>query len=434
MNAASITEQFDRYHTTLPGDRDVMRRRSEALSYFNATGFPNRRSEQYRYTDLAVLAKANFELAAPLPSSGAIERAREAVASLPIEAAAPQLVFVDGHLVSELSVQGPAGVELLSLAEHSGSLARDAVDKAHTQALFALNTAFAGQGAIIRISASAKIAAPIHIVFFGNGSGLAPQPRVVIDMSRDSAASIVQHFSDFDAAGVGWLNIVTELNQAPDSELKLYRFQDHNRGQFHTSLLRASLGQGATLTAGNVDLGGELVRSDFEIVLAEPGASANIYGIAIANIDQHVDNHLCVEHKAPHTRSTQNFRTIAGDNGRGVFNSKVIVHKGAQKIDATQQSDNLLLSRDAEIDTKPELEIYANDVKCSHGATIGELDESFLFYLRARGLKEETARGLLTFAFANTILKRIELSELREQATKRVAGQLPEALDLDELA
>ena len=153
----------------------------------------------------------------------------------------------------------------------------------------------------------------------------------------------------------------------------------------------------------------------------------------MAGEGQHIDNHIRIDHTAPRTVSRETFRGIIGDRGRGVFNGKVVVHRDAQKIDATQSSDNLLLSDRAEIDTKPELEIYADDVKCSHGATVGQLDEDQLFYLRSRGMDDETARGLLTFAFANDILQRFDVPELRERVIRRVLNHLPGRQRWDEL-
>jgi Fe-S cluster assembly protein SufD len=293
-----------------------------------------------------------------------------------------------------------------------------------------LNTAFVRQGALIEIAAATHVTAPLHLLFVGSGRG-APQPRVVIKLAANASAVVVQHFVDTERAVSGWLNLVTDAVLAADSRLTFYRLQAHGAGQFHTSLLRARLGRDARLTAGQVDHGGKLVRSDIDVTLAESGAHAELFGVVLAGGEQHIDNHVRVDHIAPRTTSVETFRAIAGDRAHAVFSGKVVVRPNAQQIDARKNSDNLLLSNKAEIDTKPELEIYADDVKCSHGATVGELDEDHLFYLRARGIGAEEARSLLTFAFAQTILERIDLPELRERAGRAISRQLPNAFDME---
>jgi Fe-S cluster assembly protein SufD len=261
---------------------------------------------------------------------------------------------------------------------------------------------------------------------------IAPQPRVVIDLGPDSTLQVVQHFIG-TAECSGWTNVVTQISQAPRSELTLYRLQEQGPAHLHTELLTAELAEDAKIKLGYVDLGGKLVRNDVHVDLAKPGASCELFGVFIAAEGQHIDNHLRIDHSAPRTVSQEAFKGIIGDRGHGVFNGKVVVHRNAQKIDATQSSDNLLLSDRGEIDTKPELEIYADDVKCSHGATVGQLDEDQLFYLRSRGVDAETARGLLTFAFANDILKRIDMPELRERLARKVLNYLPGRQRWDEL-
>jgi Fe-S cluster assembly protein SufD len=261
------------------------------------------------------------------------------------------------------------------------------------------------------------------LVFAGSGaSGLALQPRVLIDLARGARITVVQHFCDHgDPAN--WLNPVTQITQAAGSQLTLYRLQEHGPRQFHTALLYAELAAEARLSVGYVDIGGRLTRNDVEVKLLEAGADVELFGVFLAAA-QHTDNHTRVDHIAPETRSDAAFRGIIGERGRGVFNGRVIVHRDAQKVAAHQSNDNLLLSEHAEIDTKPELEIYADDVKCSHGTTVGDLDMEQLFYLRSRGVDEAGARSLLTIAFANTVLDRIKLAPLRERILAKVTQRL----------
>lgn len=403
-------------------DADAERRR--AFDRFLAAGFPSTRSEDWRYTDLKPIRDREFEFAPPAPAAATLERVRARLAESGLcTSGEPCAVFVDGHHVSALSATAAAaGLAIEPLRPPAPAVAEPA--RAHP--LAALNAAFARGAVSIRVPEGGSPEAPLHLVFVGSGEpDLAVQPRIAIELAPRAKLTVVMHFLDCGADS-GWTNAVTRIVQQPGSELVLYRLQDHDAAQFHTSLVDAELGADARLEAGLFDAGGRLVRHDIDVRLAAPGAHVELYGVALAFAGQHVDNHLRIDHAAPRTFSGQAFRAIAGRQGRGVFSGKVVVHRDAQGIDARQRSDNLLLSEQAEIDTKPELEIYADNVKCSHGATVGELDEEQLFYLRARGVDEDAARGLLTFAFANAILERIGLEALRSRVADRIAARLPD--------
>ena len=413
----------------LPGSAETAALRAAALEAFSATGFPTRRNEQWRYTDLGPISKADLDFAPQLPAEGLIARVAAMLDEAGFDSAAPRLVFVDGGYCETLSQTGDAaGLSIASLASCG---AADVPARAHAalegHPLATLNSALVSDGAVIAVDDGAEAPAPIELIFVAGGqSDLAAHPRIMIDLGQGAELTLVQHVLDLEPAS-GWFNVVTEVVQAPGSALTLYRLQDHGKLRFHTALVRAELAEDAKLACGWFDLGGRLVRNDFDIRLAGSGAEADLYGIFLASSDQHTDNHIRMDHVAPRTISSEAFRGIIGDRGHGVFNGKVVVHRDAQHIDARQSSDNLLLADNAEIDTKPELEIYADDVKCSHGATIGEIDEDQLFYLRARGLEEDEARNLLTFAFANTVLERVELPELRERIADRVAAHLADS-------
>lgn len=424
MSTTLLKGPFDA--AELPGGPELARLRAQAFEQFAQTGFPDRRHEDWRYTDLKPLAQAEFDLNGPEPAAAPDTASFLATARL--ERTGGELVFVNGVYDAGLSTpvdNGPATIA--SLAEHWPTLdptyARAMLDTPH--ALANLNTALSRDGALIVVPDGIRVDTPLHLVFVGTAGKHAPQPRIIVDLGPNAQLTLVQHFIDTDAHDA-WLNVVTQVRQAAGSRLTLYRLQQHAAGTFHTALLRATLGRDARLEAGYVDLGGRLVRNDIDVTLAEPGAEVDLFGLVVAGGKQHIDNHLRVDHAAANTRSNEEFRAIVGDRAHGVFNGKVIVRPDAQRIDARQSSDNLLLSDTAEIDTKPELEIYADDVKCSHGATIGELDPQQLFYLRARGLDAPAARGLLTFAFANRVIERIGLESVRERAVASVAGQLPD--------
>jgi Fe-S cluster assembly protein SufD len=400
--------------------------RAAALADFAAAGLPTPRRETWRYTSLQPLAASPFDWAPPPPDRAAISAAVAVLASAGL-GSAPRAVLIDGHLVAALSAPTvSAGIELGSLRHHWERFAeRHSTRPAGAEhPLAALNTALLRDGVWLRVRDGVQSEQPIHVVAIASDrAGLAPQPRLVIELGRGAAATVVQHFLD---AGdpAGWINGVTQIDLAPQSKLSLYRLQQHGARQTHTALLSADVAAGAALTAGYVDLGGRLIRNDVAVRLREPGASAEIFGVFLAAHGQHVDEHTRIDHLAPETRSAETFRGIIGHRGRGVFNGKVVVHRDAQRIDARQSSDNLLLGDHAEIDTKPELEIYADDVKCSHGSTVGELDEQQLFYLRSRGVAEREARELLTQAFAASVLERIDAASVREHAAHLVAARL----------
>ncbi|MBN1238212.1 MAG: Fe-S cluster assembly protein SufD, partial [Gammaproteobacteria bacterium] len=380
------------------------------------------------YTDLKPVADAEFDFSPAATGDAARGAAKALLDTLPSSGGA-RAVFLDGRLDARLSRLGTGpGIDVSSLAEDWQRFDRIAEHRAGLvgHPLAALNTAFAREGLSIRIDAGVAVREPLDIVFIGSGaSGFAQQPRIAIELGADAALEVVVHYVD-SAPSASWLNVVTQIAQAEGSRLSLHRLQEHSPQLIHTSLLSAELSRDAALEVGYVDMGGRLTRNDVLVRLAEPGASADLFGLFHASEGQHIDNHVLMAHAAPRTTSSEAFRGIADGNGRGIFNGKVVVYQDAQKVDARQSSDNLLLSDKAEIDTKPELEIYADDVKCSHGATIGELDPEHLFYLRSRGIDADAARGLLTFAFANSILRRLQPDGLRERATTKVAGYLPD--------
>ncbi len=426
MNTAELRAVFDASLDRLAGSDDSRAARRKAMAAFARHGFPTRRDEDWKYTDLKPILTGRFD---PLPGPAIEDRRQltsDRLSSLELTPDAPQLVFLDGRrLANEDSRALPPGVEISD--QHTAwqrirSIQTDGQFREYP--LTAVNTAFSPDCTLIRVGANVEVSQPLHLVYLdGAGANSAAQARLLIDLGANSRLCVVQHFA---ARDVGWTNSVTQASQEPGSELTLHRLQEHAEEHFHTELLDVRLARDAAARLGYVDLGGRLVRNDLRVHLAEPGASCDISGVFLAARGRHVDNHTRIDHIAPHTTSNEAFRGIVGERGRGVFNGKVVVHAGAQGADARQSSDNLLLSGRGEVDTKPELEIYTDDVKCAHGATVGELDSGQLFYLRSRGMDEETARGLLVFAFANDLLRRIELPELRRRVVTAVAGHLPD--------
>jgi Fe-S cluster assembly protein SufD len=408
----------------LPGAGPTWPRRRAALAELAAAGWPQRRRERWRYTDLEPLAEAGFDVAAAAPGETELHAAATLLA--PLTGTAPRLVFVDGHFSRPLSSSLPSGIDALDLdaewSEFDSRWAGNIVTAEHP--LAALNTAFGQRGLWVRVQAGVQLVHPVHVVHIGsNRLKLAAQPRVVLEIGEGARVTMIEHIVDA-GVGSGWLNAVTQIRQGARSALDLYRLQQHGERQAHTSLLAAEVAADAELRVGYIDLGGQLVRNDVDVVLRERGARVELFGLFVAGAGQHLDNHTTIVHAAPETRSDEAFRGIIGDRGRGVFNGKVVVRPNAQRIDARQSNDNLLLGAHAEIDTKPELEIYADDVKCSHGATVGELDPDELFYLRARGIDTDDARQMLTTAFAASVLERVQNEPWRTRLLDLVTARL----------
>jgi Fe-S cluster assembly protein SufD len=426
MTPADITRQFDARGTELPGPAELATIRREALARFDRLGFPGRSIETWHYTDLGTLAGKTLDYVGQTADEPTLAQAASLLDSLDLMPEAPVCVFVDGHWIESLSrpVTEP-GLTIQMLREQPLALLGEGTGES---ALAALNTAFASDGALIRISARAL--APLQLVFIGSGRHLAPQLKLRLELEPEAAATLIQHFATLPEGGEAWLNLVTEIEQDERSKLTLYRLQTQGADAYQTTLTRARLAAEAAFVAGNVELGGKLVRNEFQIELAGTGARADIQGLALTRGRQHCDCRIDIDHCAPQTTSRQGYRAIVSDSSRSVFNGKVTVREDAQHVDARQRNDNLLLSAKAEVDTKPELEIYADQVICSHGATVGELSEDELLYLRTRGIDEETARGILISAFANTVVERLELDSFRSQAKSAVAARLPRLVEL----
>jgi Fe-S cluster assembly protein SufD len=433
LSTATLQEHLEAEHRALPAGAASQTWRREALASFAARGFPTRREERWHYTDLKVIENERFALVSPEPSAATRAAARALLEAQGLELPGQRLVFVDGHLDQALARVGRAPGLEISTPSHAWepfAVGRTGAGTPRTHPLAMLNTAFLQHGALVKVGRSHDPQLPLQLVFLTvGGSRSAPQPRVIVELAEGAEGTIVQHFHDAPQAAPGWLNLVTEVVQAPASTLTLYRIQEHGTEHLHTSLLSARLGRDALLTAGYIERGGRLARNDIDILLADTGARADLFGLTLGDGEQHIDNYVSVEHAAARTASSAAFRGIADGSARCVFSAKVIVQPGAQKVDARQASDGLLLSPRAEIDSKPELEIYANDIKCSHGATVGELDEAELFYLRSRGMDNDAARAMLTLAFAEVAAERIALGPVRARALAGFSARLPEPRD-----
>ncbi len=425
MTTEHLQSQLKARLSELPGGTAVADARETAFAAFAEQGFPTRKQEAWHYTDLKRIADAELELIPSVPS--ALDPA-ELLRAAGIDSQAAALVFVDGFLVADLTGTALGNNVVVSNVAESletrGTLMTG--DELHSRPLVALNMAFARHGARIAVSAGTQLDVPIHLLFVSQSTlPQACHPQIAIDIGANARASVSIHYSGgIDSSS--WVNVVTRLVLDAGAHLTINRTQDYGPAQTHTELTDARLAADATLKVTMVDAGGALVRNDLHVQLAEPGANCELAGLLLCAANQHIDNHINVDHLAAHTTSEQRFRSIIGANGRGVFRGKVSVHKGTRAISADQSSDNLLLADSAEINTKPELEIYADDVKCSHGATVGELDDSQLFYLRSRGMPEPAARGLLTLAFAKALLVESHWPGIDDRIVDKFELALPE--------
>jgi Fe-S cluster assembly protein SufD len=384
--------------------------REDAFARFCEVGFPTTHNEDWRFTNVSQIANTDFQL----PAESRI--AKSEIERFRVPGVACQLVFVNGQFAPELSLIGklPTGVEIGSLAEeldanaaklepHFGrylNIQRDASS--------ALNTAFADDGASVRIGRSVVVETPIHLLFVSTESEgpVMTHPRNLIVVGDEAQATIIEDYVSVGES-VAFCNTATELVVGENAVVAHYMIEREHRQAFNVSTLRIQQGRSANVSSHSVLLGGGLVRNNVHPVLAGEGSECLINGLFIGNGRQHLDNYMLVEHASSHCGSRQFYNGILDDQAHGVFHGRIIVHKDAQKTDAKQTNRNLLLSDDARIDTKPQLEIYADDVKCTHGATIGQIEENALFYLRSRGIDEVSARKLLLLAFANECLDRM---------------------------
>jgi Fe-S cluster assembly protein SufD len=412
----------------------IHRLRKAALKRFTELGFPTLRHEDWRFTNVAPIAKIPFKLAGAGDARSITLKMLEQAGFY--VGGAHRLVFVNGFFAPHLSaVQAlPAGIIVASLAEAlktrpnevEAQLAKYAKFQDH--AFASLNTAFLRDGAFISIPRGKVVDEPIYLLFLAtnDGEGSVAHPRNLIIAGESSQAKIVESYAGLEDE-VYFTNAVTEVVAGENSVIDHYKLQRESREAFHIATLQVQQSRSSNFSTHYIGLGGALVRNEVRVVLDDEGCTSTINGLYMASGRQHMDNHTVLDHAKPHCASHELYKGILDGRAHGVFNGKIFVHQDAQKTDAKQTNQTLLLSEDAVINTKPQLEIYADDVKCTHGATVGQLDEEGIFYLRTRGIGLEQARSLLTYAFANDIVDRIKIEPLRTQLERELlqTHQLP---------
>jgi Fe-S cluster assembly protein SufD len=399
--------------------------RERALTRFGELGFPTVKHEDWKYTNLAALERQAFELAQPLPAPAVV--AAESAARLE---AAVELVFVNGRFAPALSRRAalPAGVIAGSLADALRE--HPALIEAHLgrhagcedDGLLALNTAFAADGVFIWVPDGVALEPPIHCLFLSAATAPAvAHPRTLLITGAGSRLTVVEQYA---GDGMYWTNAVTEAALGAGAALDHLRLQRESERAYHIGTLAVTQAADSTFASHAVSFGAALSRTAIDTRFEAPGATCTLDGLYVAGGAQHVDHHTSIDHREPRGTSRELYKGIMDGRATGVFNGKVTVRVGAQQTDAQQMNKNLLLSDDAQIDTKPQLEIFADDVKCSHGATIGQLDEDAIFYLRARGVDEPAARGLLVHAFANELIERAPVEAARALMARELEARL----------
>jgi Fe-S cluster assembly protein SufD len=389
---------------------------------------PSTRVEAWKYTNLQGIAKLNLVPADGLPAVD-LERLEQL---LPGDFPAYRVVLGNGRWRGDLvRLDGlPTGCEVVPLSHASGansqvvsaSTDRAAVD---LSPINALNAAYAEDGVLIHLSAGIRLDQPLHLIFINQGAESTPamHPRVIVQMEEGSALTLIEsHIGQGE--GAYFATPVTDISIAGQGKLRHIKYQDEGLGAIHLGFSEARLGRDASYEHLLLSLGGALVRNELRAVMAEEGGCVLLNGAYLARGRQHVDNTTDIAHAAPRCRSREVYKGALDDHARGVFQGRIVVQPGAQETDGHQLNRTILLSDGAEIDTKPMLEIYADDVKCSHGATAGALDADWLYYLRSRGVGEVEARRLIVEGFLGEVIDEIGMPALSEHYRARVGAWL----------
>ncbi|MGH7970502.1 MAG: Fe-S cluster assembly protein SufD [Limisphaerales bacterium] len=424
-------EKFERFEKQTQQPAWVFPLRKAGISRFAELGFPTLQDEDWRFTNVGSIAKLPFR---PVfePSHGAVDRdwiSKSTFGSL----GGIRLVFVDGHYATDLSTP-PASAQGVTVESLARMLASDParlenklgrLTQNENNPFTALNMAFFQDGAFVHIPAGKVIDTPIHLLFVSTTkeTGATTHPRNLIVAEKGSQATVLESYVS-TVTSACFTNAVTELILEEGAVLEHCKFQDENLQAFHMAAIHAHLGRSSRLKAHSIATGAKLSRNSIRTTLAGEGVECVLNGLYLTRGEQLADHHMVVEHAQPHCNSHEYYNGILDGHSKGVFHGRILVRQAAQKTDAKQTNKNLLLSDTATIDTKPQLEIYADDVKCTHGATVGQLNEESVFYLRARGIGADTARRMLIHAFAGEIIERIRFAPAREELDQLVWERL----------
>ena len=409
--------------------------RRSAVDQFARAGFPTRKQEEWRFTDVSAIAATPFQLAEPSHDPAAIAHATSF--SFGTDALS-ELVFVNGQYKPQLSRLGklPPGVKVMTLhdavtANEPGVRANLARQADLTYDPFvALNTAFARGGAYVFVPRNTTVPGPLHLLFVTAGAGLAvTHPRVLVVAEENAEVSVVETYAGTGSAHY-LTNAVTEFVVANDARVDHCKVQHESPAAYHLATTRAHLGGHAQFVSHSATLGGLLTRNDVGCTLAGEYADATLNGLVLLDGDRHCDNHTLLDHAAANCPSHELYKHVLAGRSTAVFKGKILVRQDSQKTDSKQSTKTLLLSDDAQMNSMPALEIYADDVKCTHGSTVGPMDEEQVFYLRSRGVAHGAAKHLMTYAFAADITRRIRVAPARARIENHMAAQHGLPLDL----
>ncbi len=405
--------------------------REKAFTYFAENGFPTPKNEEWKYTNVKAVDSGGWSV-----DSSVLTEVKDISDFVFDESKESVLVFTNGSFdknLSNLNAIGEAKVLSFSEAAKSEKFAeifRAKLGKlvdAEQNGFTALNTAFIGEGAFLFIPKNVKIETPIQFLFLTD-EGRAAFPRVLVVAESFAESTIIETYNRTEENAY-LTNAVVEISLADEAKIKHYRVQRESHAAFHFSNTAAEVHRGSVYDTTAINLGGKLSRHDVAVKFNAEGGEVFVDGLYFLGEDQHHDTHSLIAHDVPNCISHQTYKGILNDKSRGVFNGKIFVAVGASGTDGYQSNKNLLLSNDARIDTKPQLEIYNDDVKCAHGATVGQLEEEELFYLLSRGLNESLARNLLTYGFAEEIVNKIEIESIKKQLDEAVLNRLNANLD-----
>ena len=424
-----------------PEDESVAwleRLRAGAMERFEESGFPSVKDEEWKYTNVAAIAAVDFQPACLRASAEGEVDLQGLALFRHLETAKSQLVFFNGKLREDLSALTaiPEGVVALDLsAAIADERYREIIWKHLAQqadyvvnGFTALNTALISNGAFVYIPKDAIVSVPLNLLFISDGAHVASFPRVLVVAEDNSSATLIESYASTKDSKY-FTNAVVELVLKDGASLEHYKLQRESPEAFHIATTAADLGRNSRYDATTITFGAQLSRHDFHVIMDHEGAECWVDGLYLVTGSQHTDTHSVIDHRKPHCTSHQLYKGILDGKSRAVFNGKVFVRHDAQKTDAMQTNKNLLLSNEARVDTKPQLEILADDVKCAHGAAVGQIEEDELFYLETRGIHPDLARNLLTYGFAEEVIGKIKIDSIREQLDEAVLNRLNARLE-----
>ncbi|KAB5488754.1 MULTISPECIES: Fe-S cluster assembly protein SufD [Flagellimonas] len=424
-----LVSSFLAFEDSVDLDHPVHEVRSEAIKNFEAKGFPSKKEEAWKYTSLNSLQKVDFSI---FPKEETTLEYKDVKKYFLHEIDTYKIVFVDGVYSSYLSETTHDGVDVcLMSSAFSKPMFRQVIEVYFNkvankdESLTSLNTAFCKEGAYIYIPKNKMPKKPIQILHLatGNEAALMLQPRNLVVAEDNAEVQIIERHQSLTGNEV-FTNSVTEIFAGKDAIVDYYKVQNDAATASLVDNTYISQKDSSVVRVHTFSFGGKLIRNNLNFYQNGERIDSTLKGVTILGDKQHVDHHTLVHHRQPNCESHQDYKGIFGDQSTGVFNGKIIVDKIAQKTDAFQQNNNILLSDRATINSKPQLEIFADDVKCSHGCTIGQLDDEALFYLRSRGIPKKEATALLMYAFANNVLESVRIPELKARVNKIIANKL----------